>query len=65
MIDISKTKLTGTQWVEIADKLNIKINELVNQKHPDFVKIYGEQEVDLTQDHWLKVIEKHPKVIKY
>lgn len=31
-IDISKTKVTGTQWVEIAGNLNLHISQLVNQK---------------------------------
>lgn len=64
-IDISKTKVTGTQWLEITDKLNIKISELVNQKHPDFVKIYGDKELALEQEDWLKLIEKHPIIINY
>jgi arsenate reductase-like glutaredoxin family protein len=64
-IDISKTKVTGTQWLEIINKLNIHISELVNQKHPDFVKIYGDKEVNLTENDWLKLIEKQPIVVTY
>lgn len=64
-IDISKTKVTGTQWLEIVNKLNIDISELVNQNHPDFVKIYGDKEVDLSEDDWLKLIEKKPIVVTY
>ena len=64
-IDISKTKVTGTQWLEIVDKLNLHISELVNQKHPDFVKIYGNKEVNLTEDDWLKLIDKNPLVVTY
>ncbi|MDY7394969.1 hypothetical protein UMM65_06930 [Aureibaculum sp. 2210JD6-5] len=62
-VDISKTNVTGTQWAEIADKLNLHISELVNQEHPDFVKIYGDKDVDLDENDWLKVIEKHPIVV--
>lgn len=64
-IDISKTNLTGTQWIEIADNLNIHISELINQKHPDFIKIYGDKIINLEQHDWLKLIEKHPIVINY
>ncbi len=64
-IDISKTKVTGTQWLEIVNKLNIDISELVNQNHPDFVKIYGDKEVNLSEDDWLKLIEKKPIVVTY
>ncbi len=62
-IDISKTNVTGTQWVEIVDNLNIPISELVNQEHPDFVKVYGDKKVDLNENDWLKIVEKHPTVI--
>ncbi len=53
-------EITNTQWLEIIDKLNIHISELINQKHPDFVKIYGDKEINLEQDDWLKLMEKHP-----
>ena len=64
-IDISKTKITGSQWLEIVEKLNMHISELVNQKHPNFVKIYGDKEVSLTEEDWLKLIEKYPIVVAY
>ena len=30
-IDVSKTKVADTQWVEICDKLNLKLEDLVNK----------------------------------
>ncbi|WP_147677838.1 arsenate reductase family protein [Algibacter pacificus] len=63
-INISKTKLTGTQWTEIASTLNLHISELVNQQHPDFIKKYGNEKVNLEHRDWLKLIENHPAVIK-
>lgn len=63
--DISKTKVSGTQWLEIVEKLNIHISKLVNQKHPDFVKIYGNKEVNLTDEDWLNLIEKQPIIVTY
>jgi len=64
-IDISKTKVTGTQWVEIAGNLNLHISQLVNQKHPDFVQIFGDKEVHLEDHDWLKLIEKNPIIVNY
>lgn len=64
-IDISKTKVTGTQWLEIAEHLNIPISALVNQEHPDFVQNYGAKQISLKQNDWLKLIEKHPIIINY
>ena len=33
-IDISKTKVTGTQWVELAENLNLKVKDLIGMKNP-------------------------------
>lgn len=62
-IDISKTKVTGTQWAELADNLNIPIKDLVDQDHPNFVEVYGKDKVDLDEDDWFSVLEKTPSVL--
>ncbi|SNR59478.1 Arsenate reductase, glutaredoxin family [Maribacter sedimenticola] len=64
-IDIAKTNVTGTQWAELADGLNKNISELIDQDHADFKKIYGEKEVNLDNDGWLKVLDKNPSLLKY
>ena len=64
-IDISKTKVTGTQWAQIADGLRVHISDLVEKEHPDFVKNYGKTPVDLDDEDWLKVLENHPEVVTY
>ncbi len=61
-IDISKTKVTGTQWVELAKGLGVPISGLINQEHPDFVKNYGDHP-NLEQDDWLKILDKQPEVL--
>lgn len=62
-IDISKTKVTGTQWAEIASGLNIPVRELINTEHPDFLKEFGNEKVDLDKDDWLKILDKHPETL--
>ena len=62
-IDISKTKVTGTQWTEIAEGLGIGIAELVHRKHPDFIKQYGSPDVDLETDGWLNVLRNKPHLL--
>ena len=64
-IDISKTNVTGTQWAEIADGLNIPIRDLVAQDHPDFLETYGENKQDLDENDWLKILEKEPHLLKH
>ena len=64
-IDISKTKVTGTQWAEIADNLEINISDLIDVEHPDFVKNYGKQHLEMSQHDWLKLLDQTPKVLTY
>lgn len=64
-IDISKTKVTGTQWVEIAENLGIKICDLINMEHPDFVAQYGDDKANLDYEGCLKILDKTPIVLAY
>ncbi|NDV16831.1 hypothetical protein GO009_12415 [Muricauda sp. TY007] len=62
-IDLSKTKVTGTQWTELAKLLDKPIKELINTEHPDFINNYGENPDLHSDEDWLKVMENNPKVI--
>ncbi|WP_238934419.1 arsenate reductase family protein [Aurantibacter crassamenti] len=64
-IDTSATKVTGSQWAEIASKLKIAIGELINTEHPDFINVYGNDKIDLSEHDWLRVLEKHPETLAY
>lgn len=61
-IDISKTKVTGTQWAELAKGLNFSISDLINRDHPNFTKNY-DKNIDLEEHDWLKIIENNPAVL--
>ncbi len=61
-IDITKTKVSDTQWAEIATKLNLTLADLVNKNHPDFTKNYNSDTI-LSEDDWIKVIQNNPDVI--
>ena len=61
-IDISKTRVTGTQWVELAKGLKLSISDLINKEHPDFTHNY-DKNLDLEDEDWLKILEKHPEVL--
>lgn len=63
-IDISQTKVTGTQWKELASHLGLKVGDLINKKHPDFAQNYGEN-TDLSEEDWLKILDKMPIVLTY
>lgn len=64
-IDISKTKVTGTQWSELAENLHIPIKDLIDTEHPDFIKEYGEEPVSMEDHDWLKIIQHSPKLVTY
>lgn len=61
-IDISKTNVTGTQWIELARGLGLPVSALINKEHPNFVNLYGEN-VDLEEEDWLKILDKNPEVL--
>ncbi|WP_452219638.1 arsenate reductase family protein [Lacinutrix salivirga] len=63
-IDLSKTKLTGTQWIEIAENLGVLLSELVNQEHPNFRENYGGEQVNLNEDDWIKILTNSPETLK-
>jgi len=56
------SKVSDTQWIEIAAKLNIAVAELINKEHPDFTKNYDNKAV-LTDEDWIKVIQNNPEVL--
>jgi len=64
-IDIAKNKVPGSHWAEIADHLDLQISDLVDREHPDFVKTYGDEDVNLEEHDWLKLLEKSPQVLTY
>lgn len=61
-IDILKTPFTGTQIVELAKRLGLKVKDLVNQDHPDYAKKFEQHE--LSSEDWIKMIQNNPEIMK-
>lgn len=61
-VDIIKTPLTGTQIVELACRLGLKVSDLVNQDHPAYTKRFERH--DLSAEDWIKMIRKNPEIMK-
>jgi arsenate reductase-like glutaredoxin family protein len=57
-IDIAKTKVTGTQWAEIADMLGCKIGDLVDKR---VVKV--EDTSGFTSEDWIKILQNDNEVL--
>jgi arsenate reductase len=60
--DLLKRQLTGTQIVELAEKLHLKVSDLVNQEHPQYMKRFEHHE--FSTDDWIKMLRKHPQIMK-
>ncbi len=61
-IDILKTKLTGTQILELADKLHLEVEDLVNQEHPSYESQFEHH--NFSTDDWIKMIQHNPEIMK-
>ncbi len=62
-IDTAKDTLTATQWVEVAEGLQTTISQLIDTKHPNFIQLFGNDEVKFDDSEWLKVLEKNPQLV--
>lgn len=62
-IDVTKTKVTGTQWKELAEGLNMSLEDLTDKNHPEFKKHY-DKHLSLDETDWIKVLNAHPEVLK-
>lgn len=61
-IDILKTKLTGTQLLELADRLQLEIKDLVNQEHPSYTSHFEHH--NFSERDWIKMIQHNPEIMK-
>lgn len=59
-IDLAKTKVADTMWVEIAADLGVKVGDLVDKRELD---IDSESTDDFGTNDWLKIIQNNDKVI--
>lgn len=62
LVDLSKVKLTGTQIVELSNRLNIEIKDLINQEHPSYTS--ESENHDFSEDDWITMIQRNPEIIK-
>ncbi|MDO9275962.1 MAG: hypothetical protein Q7T92_10495 [Lutibacter sp.] len=61
-IDILKTPLTGTQIAELANRLKLNVEDLINQEHPAYISKFGPHE--LSAEDWIKMIQHNPEIMK-
>ncbi|MGJ8738607.1 ArsC/Spx/MgsR family protein [Zobellia laminariae] len=61
-IDLLKNKLTGTQILELAERLQLEVADLVNKEIPAYKKHF--KQYSLSTDDWIKMIRYNPEIIK-
>ena len=61
-IDLSLTPLTGTQIAELANRLGIEIEDLINQEHYKYRKKFTFQ--NFSCEDWITMIQNHPEIMK-
>ncbi len=59
-IDLAKTKVSDTQWADIADALGVKIGDLVDKRQ---LEIDKETTESFGSNDWLKIIQNNDAVI--
>tara|TARA_R110002124_G_scaffold138576_6_gene302123 strand:- start:52601 stop:53059 length:459 start_codon:yes stop_codon:yes gene_type:complete len=59
-IDISKTKVADTQWVELAEDLGVKVGDLIDKR-----KMEGIDTSQFSSNDWLKVLQKNDEVLSH
>lgn len=62
-IDLVHMKLTTTQWAELATRMGINVQELVNTESSDFLQKFGHMK-QLSDDDWLKLLVHNPSILK-
>lgn len=62
VVDMLKTKVTGTQITELAGRLEVDIHDLVNQDHPAYIKKFRRH--DFSSEDWIKMIQNNPTIMK-
>ncbi|MCE7057622.1 glutaredoxin [Algoriphagus sp. AGSA1] len=61
-IDLSKERLTATQWHSLLIKLNLRAKDLLNRASPDYQRHIAGKNWD--DESWLNILIKYPNLIK-
>ncbi|AZQ44359.1 arsenate reductase family protein [Nonlabens ponticola] len=63
-IDVNKQHTTGTQWSEIANKLDKDVKDLIDTDHSIFIEKHGKK-VSLTNDGAIKLLQNDPEMLLF
>jgi arsenate reductase-like glutaredoxin family protein len=63
-LDISKTKVAGTVWTEVADLMGVRVRDLIKTDHANFVSKYGSDH-DIDCDGAIKFLQNDPEMLVF
>lgn len=63
-INIKETKVTGTQWVELAKMLGGKVTDFLEKEHPVFQEKFDKNTSFSTEDA-VKILQNNPEMLVY
>jgi len=63
-VNIEKTKVTGTQWVELAEMLGGKVTDFLEKDHPAFKEKFDENAEIGTEDA-VKILQNNPELLVF
>lgn len=63
-VNIEKTKLTGTQWVELAEMLQVKVTDFLEKDHPAFKEKF-DKEIEVGTEDAVKILQNNPELLVY
>lgn len=63
-VDISKTKVTGTVWAEVAELLHISVTDLIDTSHSVYENRYGKGK-SLNADDTIKTLQADAEMLVF
>ncbi len=63
-VNIEKTKITGTQWVELAEMLGVKVTDFLEKDHPAFKEKF-DKETEVGTEDAVKILQNNPELLVY
>ena len=64
VVDLKEVKLTKTQWADLADMLQLKVEDLVNFEHDIIVQSLGKKP-EVEPNELLKLLSQNQSVLKH
>lgn len=61
-INLKNTKVTGTQWVELAEMLGVKVTDFLEKDHPAFKEKFDKNAKLGTEDA-VKILQNNPELL--